>query len=632
MKMSELQDKSETRRSYMSGKQEKRFHWSKNISAAEAIYQFIKKRFQIVAVYSSVAVFLSFAAYHQTYSQTQSPTPPADKTTFAPAPAASPSAETGGWDVDPDLTKEPLLQNLNARPVPPRVVMNRTGISDRIVVLKLDEAVRRGLENNSEIEIARDEVRLAESVLQALEGVYDPVFRFNSQFERRAAPTPGILTGSFRGDGKLRETDLQFDGSAAQFLRRGGGQYEFFFGNQRRGTDGYLAQLSPYYTSNFGFSFTQQLLRDRRIDSRRREISIQRKRLGQSDAEFRRRTIEVIAEVQNAYWELVFALRDYQNRVSGLDLAREQFRQTEARIAEGEGAPLERAETESELARREAEVLRATRGVTVAENNLKRLILPNASDSQWEAQIIPVEQPPDDASPFTLEAALADARANRQELARLRIEREINEIDERYFKNQKRPRVDLQTSFSVSGLAGNSRAERGGAVPGLTTFPNITSENLYGGYGQTLGNLLRADGHRFSVGVRVEIPFRNRTAKAQLAGTQIRDGRIEAELRGAEQAVVAEVRNAVQEAEAARQILSKMREARSKAEIQLKGERQLSLQGRSTLFLLFERQSRFVNARTEELRAETEYQKAIARLQRATGTTLQIFGINLSEE
>jgi HAE1 family hydrophobic/amphiphilic exporter-1 len=475
-------------------------------------------------------------------------------------------------------------------------------------------------------------VRLAESVLQALEGVYDPVFRFNSQFERRAAPTPGILTGSFRGDGKLRETDLQFDGSAAQFLRRGGGQYEFFFGNQRRGTDGYLAQLSPYYTSNFGFSFTQQLLRDRRIDSRRREISIQRKRLGQSDAEFRRRTIEVIAEVQNAYWELVFALRDYQNRVSGLDLAREQFRQTEARIAEGEGAPLERAETESELARREAEVLRATRGVTVAENNLKRLILPNASDSQWEAQIIPVEQPPDDASPFTLEAALADARANRQELARLRIEREINEIDERYFKNQKRPRVDLQTSFSVSGLAGNSRAERGGAVPGLTTFPNITSENLYGGYGQTLGNLLRADGHRFSVGVRVEIPFRNRTAKAQLAGTQIRDGRIEAELRGAEQAVVAEVRNAVQEAEAARQILSKMREARSKAEIQLKGERQLSLQGRSTLFLLFERQSRFVNARTEELRAETEYQKAIARLQRATGTTLQIFGINLSEE
>jgi hypothetical protein len=145
--------------------------------------------------------------------------------------------------------------------------------------------------------------------------------------------------------------------------------------------------------------------------------------------------------------------------------------------------------------------VRGARNVTVAENNLQKLILPGATAFEWSTQIIPTYQPATDQTPTELE----DARLNRQKLSRLRLAWEINEIDVRYFKNHTRPQVDLQTSFTASGLAGKF-AERT-AVPGFAPLPNNLPENLYGGYGQSLGNLLRTDRCAFSVGLRIEIPF-----------------------------------------------------------------------------------------------------------------------------
>jgi outer membrane protein TolC len=65
------------------------------------------------------------------------------------------------------------------------------------------------------------------------------------------------------------------------------------------------------------------------------------------------------------------------------------------------------------------------------------------------------------------------------------------------------------------------------------------------------------------------------------------------------------------------------REARINAEAQLEGEQRLYQVGRSTTFLLFQRENALANARASELRAETDYNKALADLQRATSTTLR---------
>ena len=100
-------------------------------------------------------------------------------------------------------------------------------------------------------------------------------------------------------------------------------------------------------------------------------------------------------------------------------------------------------------------------------------------------------------------------------------------------------------------------------------------------------------------------------------------------MRSQEQNVIAEVRNAVQAVETARQRVLVARRARENAELQLEGERKKYEAGLSTTFLLFQRENSLANARNSEIRSETDYNKALAELQRATSTTFRANNIEV---
>ena len=548
-----------------------------------------------------------------------------------PVPGATPTQgqttpSTGQTDQTTTQTgqepTEPQLPALELKPLPPMPPLTRLGVtSDNTLTLSLNDAIRRALENNNDIEVARGDVRFAETTLRSLQGVYDPVFTYNPQINNLVQSQQSTLGGATGGSGTVAQTDIQNDATIDKLFSRGGGQYQFFFNNNRRTTTSAFNQLNPVYSASLGVTFTQPLWRNRRIDNNRRQIRIQRKRLEQSDADFRRRTIDVIAQVQRAYWDLTFALRDQQNRISNLNLTRENLRQVEARVAAGAAAPLERAEVQTELANRESDVLLASQNVSIAENALKQLILRDPQSSDWTAQVTPTDEPTFDSNPVNLNDALADARANRPELRRLNLQKDINDIDISYFKNQTKPRVDLQATLATTGLSGTP----------VTTFDPITGlpnpstvpSNLVGGYGRTVRNLFSFETRNIVVGVVIQLPFKNRTAEANLAGANIQRTQLEASVRSQEQAIEVEVRNAAQAVETARRRVLTARAARENAEIQLAGEQRLYQVGRSTTFLLFQRENALTNARNLELSAETDYNKALADLQRATSTTLR---------
>jgi outer membrane protein TolC len=161
------------------------------------------------------------------------------------------------------------------------------------------------------------------------------------------------------------------------------------------------------------------------------------------------------------------------------------------------------------------------------------------------------------------------------------------------------------------------------AIPNPRISVPTTQGFLVGGYGQASRNLFRSDSPTYQIGVTIGLPLRNRTAEANLAAARIQQTRLDALERDTEQAVIAEVRNSVQSVETARQRVQTARIARENAEIQLRGEQKLYEVGRSTTFLLFQRENALANARNSEIRAETDYNKALADLQRATSTTLR---------
>jgi HAE1 family hydrophobic/amphiphilic exporter-1 len=558
-----------------------------------------------------------------TPAQTPPTTPPG---TQRPAPQQStPTPPPPPGQTDGAEAPLPLTSLLKTRSVPPLPSLSRLGISDdRTVTLTLGEAVRRALGNNNDIEIARNEVRRNESVLLSFEAFYDPVFSFVPQLNNRVTPVASALGGSDRS-GKVTTTDLNFDASVVKPFRTGGGQYQFFFNNTREATSSTFSQLNPFYSSNAGVTFTQPLLRNRAVDLNRHSIRVQRKRLQLSDADFRRITTGVIADVERAYWDLVFALRDQQNRTSNLQLARTLFLQTEQRIEAGSSAPFERAEIETELSTRESDLLASAERISAAEVALKLLILHDPQAPEWSAALIPVDTPAFDAAPVNLDDALREARANRPELARLKTQREISDLDVKYFKNQARPRVDIEATVSTTGLAGSPVTPTGGVSGEAGALP----ETLVGGYGRTLRNLVGLGTRNVVVGARIEIPLRNRRARADLATARIEREQLVATQARQEQTVEAEVRLAAQAVETSRRLVLTARAARRSAELQLEGERSLYAVGRTTTFLLFQRENALANARNLELRAQTDYNKSLASLQQATATALTIYNVVL---
>jgi HAE1 family hydrophobic/amphiphilic exporter-1 len=133
------------------------------------------------------------------------------------------------------------------------------------------------------------------------------------------------------------------------------------------------------------------------------------------------------------------------------------------------------------------------------------------------------------------------------------------------------------------------------------------------------------------VGVAISFPLRNRTAKANLAGAQIQREQLAASYRSQDQAVEMDVRNAAQSVDTAQKRVVASRQARESAEQQLAGEQKLYEVGRSTTFLLLQRQNELTTARTNELQAQTDYNKALADLQRATAATLRVNNVVVSD-
>src|SRR5215204_1130608 len=450
----------------------------------------------------------------QTPAATPLPGAPGVPVTGAPAP---------GEPQDP--LRDPVIPQFQPKPLPPVPSLSRLGVGSETVPLSLNDAIKRALENNNDIEVARDDVRFAETQLRALEGIFDPVFAVTPQYDKRISPQQSSLGGSGQ-TGTTSTTTYSLSPAVQKQFGRGGGNYLVSFQNQHTNTSNSFSLLNPFYSSNLSLQFTQPLLRDRSIDNNRRQIRIQRKRLDQSDADFRQRTIDVITRVQQAYWELVFALRDQQNQLANLNLSRESLRNVEAQIAAGAKAPLERAEVQTELANRETALYSAIQAVAIAENNLKNLIFKTPNTPEWSAQLTPTESPKFDTTPVNLDDALKAARDNRPELRRLRLQNDINAIDIQYFKNQTKPRIDLTGTVALTGLAGNNLA---GALPPGSTQPlivgdpftsssafllseiqaiqraqglpvavppltavegSVVNPKLIGGYGQTLQNLI----------------------------------------------------------------------------------------------------------------------------------------------
>ena len=574
------------------------------------------------------------------------PTQPTVTNPNLPTPAPTQSVGASGGIAPAQLPDEPppVAPNFKA-PIRPLPSAERVGVdSTNQLSLTLDEAIRLALQNNNDIDSSKIDVQIAEFNLKAARGAYDPQISTEGYYENRTTPTASTIGGA-GASGKVIQSDFRGLVSASGFSPFAGGSYQFDFSSGRTTTNNQNALLNPQFPSSFSLSYVQPLWRGLRFDIRRRNIEIAKKNLSLSDSQFRQRVIDVVNQVEQAYWDLVYALRNLQVQIDAVKQARTQLESNQRLVEKGVLAPIEIVAATTQITTFEQNVYTAQEAVTQAENTLKRLILKNRNSDIWFRSLTPVSPVELEAPRVELETAVTEALKNRLELQQIETNKEINDINTRYYRDQTKPQVDLVGTYTANGLAGTANEitrtsttvnpellarinELSAAqnLPPLVLPPTTTvtspPSNLVGGYVNSITDLLTARYPTYRVGVRISLPLGNRVAEAELGRSLAEGARLQNQRMQQEQIIEAEVRNALQSLRSAEARLQAAAASRISAEQLYESEQRQFRAGTTTVFLVLQRQNDLLIARSRELQAQTDLNKAIANFQRATGTTL----------
>ncbi len=527
--------------------------------------------------------------------------------------------------------------------------LNRVGVdTDRQQPLSLREALALALENNKDIEVARHNVKIAEFDLTGARGAYDPRLSSSSYFERIKTPVSSFLSGG--ENGAITSSDVTGTARLEGQTPMLGGNYRLDFSSIRQTTNNQFTGLTPQYPTSLSFTYTQPLLRGLKFDNSRRQIEIAKKNLSLTDAQFRQRAIETITNVQRSYWDLVFALRNLQVQRDAVRDARSQLDHNKRLVEEGVLAPIDVVAAEAQVAGFEQGLFAALEEVSRAENSLKNLVAVNRQAEMWTRSLIPTDSVELAPPAVSLPEAMTIAVENRPELQQATVAQEINQIDQKYFREQTKPAIDFVGSYGVVGLAGsvssnainpffstteirnrvNELSVLAGLVPLPTPVPQTFPPDLIGGYAQSLRNLTGNQFNNFRVGVQVNLPLRNRTAEAQLGRSLVEGQRIVTQREQLEQSIQVEVRNSLQAIQSSRAKLRAAAAAREASELQYESEKRKLDAGQSTVFLVLERQTALTTAKGNELRAQTDLNKATAEFHRATGNALTVNSVVVS--
>ena len=487
--------------------------------------------------------------------------------------------------------------------------------------ISLRQAIVKGLEKNIDIEVTRKDVKIAEFELKSANGVYEPTFSGQTFYNRETRPNISIFSDT------TTTTNGSILGSARYqgFLPKHGTTYFAEASNQRFTTNDPISILSPQNNLNLTIGFSQPLFRGRKFDNRRRIIEIAKNNLSLTDTQFRQKAIEITANIQSAYWDLTFALKNLQVQRDGVKDAKDQLAHNRRLVDQGVLAPIDVVAAETQVANLEQNVYIALEQVQRAENMVKNFIAGNRDDKIWNDALVPTDSVKLEIPRTSLKEAMGLALDNRPELELNKVAGKINELDQKLYRELDKPQVDLTASYSTTGVSGSFNGDFESPFPDATTPEQLERIQVFtGGIQSGFTDILANRYPTYRVGITFNLPlFGNRTTKANLGRSLVQADKIEIQRQQLEQIIQVDVRNALQSLRTAEARLRAAAVSRENSEKQYASEKRKLDAGLSDIYKVLTRQTALMNARSSELQAQIQLNKAIANLQRATGNSLK---------
>jgi outer membrane protein TolC len=477
------------------------------------------------------------------------------------------------------------------------------------IELTIDMAIEMALENNLDVVIARLGYQSQGEFVGRAEGAYNPLFV--ADFNNLNSRTPS--TSQLSGAQTLSNLSTAYNMSWQQELPTGG-NYFVAFENRRATTSNPFTSVNPRYDAALSASITQPLLADRQLNSLKQRLIVAQNGERVARHDFETQVMDLVADVQLAYWDWVYSIRDLDVQQRYLGLANDLLRNNQIQVQVGTMAPIDVVEARAEVAARESDVILAQEAVERNSDRVRRLINDPETTNFWDVPLQPVYEPELEEVQVNLEEAVRTAIARRPNLAATRVELDTSNFNVRYTRNQMWPRVDLVASYTVNGLGGDRIIREG-------LGGDITDE-IPGGYEDALSQLFDNQYNDWALGVNFSYPLGNSAADAAHAQAQVDYRRQRAILENQELIIAQEVRVTARLIETNRKRIDATRAARELAQERLQAEERKFEVGMSTSFLIVQAQRDLAIAAGNELQAITAYNKSIVAYRRVTGTIL----------
>ena len=476
-----------------------------------------------------------------------------------------------------------------------------------VIELTLDDAVERALDRNLELAVERLNPTTFDLSIARLSAVYRPVLTSQIGRQSRVQTPASTLNGGFT----VNNDTNTYNTGLSQSVPWLGGNYTFQFNNNKQVTNSTTTNFNPAFNTNFLASYTQPLLRGLTIDNNRQQLRVTSINRDISETQLRGTIATTLANVRNAYWELLYATQAVDVARGSLTLAEKLVEDNRARVEVGTMAPLDVVQADAEAATRRQAVTTAEATLRTAELTLKRLIVNGTDDPLWRAQITPVDRPTFRSEALDVEAAVLKALSERSDVEVARKTVQSNDITLKYAENQTMPGLDLTAQYGAAGIGGTQFRRED---PRSVQSPIV--ETIEGGYSDAWRTLTARNYPNWNVSLNFSYPIGQSATDATLARARIQRNQAAAQMRALELSVATEVTNAALQVESNLKRYEAATAARELAETRLSAEQSRFEVGLSTNFFVVQAQRDLSTQQNSELRALLDYRRSLVDFER----------------
>lgn len=324
-------------------------------------------------------------------------------------------------------------------------------------------------------------------------------------------------------------------------------------------------------------------------------------------ADFEKAVRNGLRIVEDAYWDLYLAYRNYDNSVTSHESAFQTWREARTKLEVGTLKLADELQARDRFYETRAAVELSLNQVYQKESYLRRhLALPMNDGTVLRPAMEPLtaEFVPD------WESSLLSGLTKRVELRRQKWQIKSLQLQLTAAQSLVRPQLDVVGNYGVNGFG-----------------DKLLSQNGSSGYGSMTGDDLET----WAMGVEMSMPIGFRQARSQVRNYELQLAKANAVLAAQERSVAHEITLALQDLSAAwaaaQSNLNRLQAAEQRVEL-LQAEQDV---GTTTLDLVLRAQASLAEAERAYYEQIVTYNKSITYLHLATGSLLEVNNVHLAE-